>query len=119
MRMHQGRPVLALDGVETMTEAEALHGVELRVPRVGAAALPAGTYYEHDLVGCTAGHDRGREVGMVRAVEGGGGTMRLVGGQRARRDPGAARRTRSASRSTSPQKRIVIDPPEGLLDVNA
>ena len=35
-RFHQGRPIIALEGIETMTEAEALAGAELKVP---AAAL--------------------------------------------------------------------------------
>ena len=32
MRMHQGRPVLTLERVDTMDAAETLAGVELRVP---------------------------------------------------------------------------------------
>src|SRR5262245_35345737 len=31
VRFHQGRPILALDGVDTMNDAEALAGAELRV----------------------------------------------------------------------------------------
>src|SRR5215510_12515453 len=43
VRMHQGRPVIAIDGVETMNDAELLAGLELRVPRERLKALPAGT----------------------------------------------------------------------------
>ena len=32
VRFHQGRPIIALEGIETMTEAEALAGAELKVP---------------------------------------------------------------------------------------
>ena len=52
MRFQQGRPVIGLDGVETMNDAEALAGAELRVPVERLAPLPAGTFYRHDLVGC-------------------------------------------------------------------
>ena len=53
MRMHQGRPVLTLERVDTMDAAETLAGVELRVPESALTPLPDGTYYEHDLIGCT------------------------------------------------------------------
>src|SRR5665647_1614747 len=45
MRVHLGRPVIALDGVDTMNDAEALAGVELRVPVSELEPLPAGTFY--------------------------------------------------------------------------
>ncbi len=36
VRFQQGRPIIALDGIETMNDAEALAGAELKVAR-GAA----------------------------------------------------------------------------------
>ncbi len=51
-RFHKDRPVIGLDGIETMNEAETLAGLELRVPIERLAALPADTFYRHDLIGC-------------------------------------------------------------------
>jgi len=48
-RMHQGRPVVAIEGVETMNDAEALHGVELRVPPEALHALIVATQPKQDL----------------------------------------------------------------------
>ncbi len=48
-RFHGERPVIGIDGVETMNDAETLAGRELRVPVERLAALPAGTFYRHDL----------------------------------------------------------------------
>src|SRR6476619_7434469 len=62
MRMQQGRPVLTLEGVDTMDQAETLAGVELRVPESALAALPEGTYYEHELIGCRLVTTDGRDV---------------------------------------------------------
>src|SRR5215208_348041 len=45
VRIHQGRPVIGIEGVDTMSDAEALAGVELRVPQDRLMELPAGTYY--------------------------------------------------------------------------
>jgi 16S rRNA processing protein RimM len=118
MRMHQGRPVLTLDDVGTMNEAQALAGLELRVPETELAALPDGTYYEHDLVGCVLVTRDGRELGKVRAVEGGGGTTRLVAGS-GRGEIQVPLVHEICVRIDIEEKRIVIEPPEGLLDLNA
>src|SRR5437763_13443057 len=51
VRFHRERPVIGLSGVETMDDAEALAGHDLRVPIDRLAALPPDTFYRHDLVG--------------------------------------------------------------------
>lgn len=116
--VHHGRPVLTLEGVDSMDSAQALHGTELRVPASELRTLPAGTYYHHDLIGCTAATVDGRTVGVVRAVEGGAGSERLVIGQ----GRGEVQLPLSAPiwvEIDVAGRRIVIDPPSGLLDVNA
>jgi 16S rRNA processing protein RimM len=118
MRIHQGRPVLTVEGIDTMDAAEKLAGVELRVPASALVPLPDRTFYEHDLIGCTLVTLGGREVGTVRAVEGGGGVMRLIAGTG--RDEIQVPFVHEICVTIDvAQKRIVIDPPEGLLDVNA
>jgi 16S rRNA processing protein RimM len=118
MRIHQGRPVLALEGIETMNEAELLAGLELRVPESELTALPEGTYYEHDLIGCRLVTTDGREVGTVRTIEGGGGMIRLIAGS-GRGEIQVPLVHEICVMIDVVHKRIMIDPPEGLLDVNA
>jgi 16S rRNA processing protein RimM len=118
MRMHQGRPVLTLRGIGSMNVAETLAGLELRVPESELAPLPEGTYYEHDLIGCTLVTMDGREVGTVRTIEGGGGTIRLIAGD-GREEIQVPLVHEICVAIDIAQKRIVIDPPDGLLDVNA
>ena len=118
MRMHQGRPVLTLRGIETMDEAESLAGLELRVPESELARLPEGTYYEHDLIGCRLVTTDGREVGTVRTIEGGGGMIRLVAGS-GRGEIQVPLVHEICVAIDVVRKQIVIDPPDGLLDVNA
>ena len=118
MRMHQGRPVLRFAGIDTMTAAEGLAGLELRVPGSDLVALPPGTYYEHDLVGSEVVLPDGRSIGRVRAVEGGGGVSRLVIGS-GRGEIQVPLVHAICVEIDIARKRIAIDPPEGLLDVNA
>ena len=118
VRFHQGRPVIALKGVETMSDAEALAGAELRVPESTIAPLPAGTFYRHDLVGCEVRDTAGRVIGRVAAVEGSLERSRLVvdgqGGEV------LIPLVEDICTSVDTAARlIVVDPPEGLLDLNS
>ena len=57
------RPILRLEGCSSREDAEALRGVELRVPRE-AAGLEPGEYWAADLEGCLV-VDGAREIGVV------------------------------------------------------
>lgn len=59
--------LLALEGVATMNDAEALRGVTVHVLRSELPALEEGEYYLADLVGCTV-YSSGAPLGVVREV---------------------------------------------------
>ena len=77
-RFHQGRPVLGLEGVETMDDAARLAEAELKVPASTLGPLPANTFYRHELIGCEVQDTDGRLIGEVAAVEGTIDMSRLV-----------------------------------------
>jgi 16S rRNA processing protein RimM len=115
--MHQGRPVLTLEGVESMNDAERLRGAELRVPERALQPLPEGAYYHFQLAGCQVVTSTGVEVGVVKAVEGDAGGQRLVVAS----PDGEVLVPFAVSICTAIDvgaRRIVIDPPAGLLEVN-
>ena len=117
VRFHRDRPVIGLGGVEDMNAATALAGTELRVPVERLMALPDGMFYRHDLVGCTVETGDGAPVGVVKAVEGELGGSRLVvdtgrGEALVPLVAGICREVDIAAR------RIVIVPPDGLLELN-
>lgn len=70
VRFQDGRPIIALDGVATMNDAEALAGAELKMPASALGPLPGNTYYRHDLVGCEVVDVSGAAVGKVTDVQG-------------------------------------------------
>jgi 16S rRNA processing protein RimM len=117
-RFQHDRPVIGLEGVQDMNAAGSLAGLELRVPVESLAALPAGTFYRHDLVGCRVETPGGRHVGVVSEVEGTIGGSRLVV-----QTPGGEVLVPLAAEictTIDPAgRRIVIDPPAGLLELNA
>lgn len=118
VRFQHDRPVLTIDGVRTMDDAEALAGLELRVPVDRLARLPEGTYYRHDLIGCRVETIDGQAVGTVRDVEGtiGGSRLVIAGARGEVLVPLAGEICRTIDPAA---KRIVIAAPEGLLDLNA
>jgi 16S rRNA processing protein RimM len=117
-RMHMGRPVLTLEGIGSMNEAVRLRGVELRVPASELRGLPQGSHYHHDLVGCILTTVGGRVVGVVRAVEGRPGAQRLVVGE-GRGEVQVPLVDAICVEIDVVGRRIVVDLPEGLLELNA
>jgi len=117
-REYRGRWVIALEGVATMNEANRLRGVELKVPADAVQPLRPREYYLHDLEDCVVVTASGDNVGRVAGVQFGSGApllqivdehggevlVPMVEGICREIDPGA--------------KRIVIDPPAGLIEVN-
>jgi 16S rRNA processing protein RimM len=117
-RCHRERPVIGIEGVETMNDAAQLAGVELRVPIDRLAALPPDTFYRHDLIGCRVETKGGADVGVVSDVEGTMAGSRLVVDSAA----GEVLIPLVAEICTLVDpagKRIVIDPPDGLIEANA
>ena len=118
VRFQNGRPVVGIDGVDTMDAAEGLAGLELRIPAEQLASLPAGTFYHHDLVGCRVETGSGAPVGVVSGVEGTlSGSRLVVAG--ARGEILIPLVVGICTTIDVDGKRIVIDPPEGLLELNA
>jgi 16S rRNA processing protein RimM len=68
-RFHRERPVIGIDGVETMTTPRRWRARAARAGR-RLAALPPDTFYRHDLIGCRVETRDGETVGVVTDVEG-------------------------------------------------
>jgi 16S rRNA processing protein RimM len=116
VRFQQGRPIVGLSGIGSITEAERLAGCELRVPESDQGPLPEGTYYHHQLIGCEVETRSGDRIGRVVAVQGGGDATRLV--VRGTRSEVLIPLVQEICAIDVEAQRIVISPPEGLLEVN-
>lgn len=116
VRFQQGRPILGLAGVSSIDDAERLAGAQLRVPESEQEPLPEGMYYHHQLIGCEVVTDAGEAVGKVTEVQGEGAATRLVVGSA--RSEVLIPLADEICRVDIASKRIVITPPEGLLEVN-
>jgi 16S rRNA processing protein RimM len=64
-RLHQGRLLLSLEGVEDRDAAEGLRGAWLSIPVASARSLEPGEFWPHQLVGLAVVDRQGRERGRV------------------------------------------------------
>ena len=62
---HKGRFVLKLEGVDSIDEAEAYRGLELRIGEEELAVLPEGSYYHHQLKGLRVEDEQGKSLGVA------------------------------------------------------
>lgn len=105
---HQGKWIVAFDGVSTRTEAEALHAQAL----FGEPIDDPDALFVHDLIGSTVVHaDSGEEIGVVESVEANPASDLLVLAASGALIPVRFVVDRDAD------GRLRVDLPEGLLDL--
>ena len=114
---HRSRAVVGFEGLDRIEDVEALAGRELRIEAADLQPLPDGVFYHHQLVGCRVETAGGDAIGTVVKVDGAGDASRLVvdGGEGEVIIPLAVDICRTIDVAG---RRIVIEAPEGLLDVN-
>ena len=116
---HKGGVVLKFVGVETISDAEQLAGLELQVPLEQRAELEAGAAYVSDVVGCEVWIRNAQQLlGTVSEVQFGAGEAPLlvvrakIGAEQEILVPYAEEFLKSADFR---QRRIEMELPEGLL----
>jgi 16S rRNA processing protein RimM len=67
-RSHGDRLLVRFEGVGDRDQADALRGTLLVVPESASPVLPEGTWWDHQIVGCSVETGTGRALGTVRDV---------------------------------------------------
>jgi 16S rRNA processing protein RimM len=115
-RLHKGRVALKFAGCDSVSGAEELRNARVLIPRDQLVELPEDTYYDFDLIGCEAVATGGQHLGRVEEVRNYGAAPLLVvrDGERELLIPLALS---ICVEIDTGRKRIVVNPPEGLLDL--
>jgi 16S rRNA processing protein RimM len=117
-RLQGGRPVVQFEGFDSIDDVERLAGLELRVPEETLRPLGEGVYYQHQLIGCVVATAAGERIGEVARVEGGAaGSLLAIDGAKGEILIPLAQDICTAVDIAG--KRITVDLPEGLLELNA
>jgi 16S rRNA processing protein RimM len=112
------RIVLKLVGVNSVEAAQELVGFEFCVPEAERVPLSENEYYDFELEGCSVCDITGKDIGRVEKVlKTGGAEIHEIAAD----NGGTVLVPLAESIVTKidiPAKRIVIDPPEGLLELS-
>ena len=111
------RIVLKLKGYDSIEAARALIGYELAVPEAERVPLAEGSFYQWELEGCRVETVEGQQVGHVQSVLRTGGVELLVIKDAAKHECLVPLAETIVIEIDIEQGRIVIDPPEGLLEL--
>jgi 16S rRNA processing protein RimM len=115
---HKGRVVLKFAGIDTISDAEPLAGLDVVIPDEELHALPEGedVYYDFELAGCSVETGTGEQVGDVESVlRTGGGALLSV--RRGGREVLIPFIDEICVEVDVAAKRIVVQLPEGLLEL--
>jgi 16S rRNA processing protein RimM len=115
---HAGNTLVArLNGVCDRSAAEALRNLELFIPRSDLPPPDEGEFYHSDLIGLTAITNSGDEIGTIVAIHNFGAGDLLELRVQGRPDTVMVPFTMEAVPLVDLEsRRVVIDPPQGLLD---
>ena len=111
----KGRIVLKFSGVDSIESGEALRDTEICIDESDAVELEDDEYFDWELEGCEVKTIEGERLGTVREVMRTGGTEVLLvdGADKELMIPFAEAICLEVDVEG---KRIVVDPPEGLLE---
>lgn len=109
------RIVLKFEGLDSVESADTLRDTEICVAESDAVEIADDEFFDWQLIGCVVETTEGTSLGEVSEVMRPGGTELLVvrGGAKEYLIPFAEKICVEVDVAT---KRVVIDPPEGLLD---
>src|ERR1043165_7454571 len=110
------RVVLKLADYDDVDAAKELVGFEFAVPESERVPLPADHYYDWELEGCTV-KGGAESIGQVNSVLKTGGAEILVVTDNSGRERLIPLADSIVVAVDPEQKTIVVDPPEGLLDL--
>jgi 16S rRNA processing protein RimM len=119
--LHQGRIVLKFAGIDSINDVETLRGLEVAIPKAERAPLEDGAIYIADLIGSTLIDSRTTaEIGEIIEVDReSSATPLLVVKNAAKQEVLVPFAKAFHPTFDAEAKRLTMELPEGLLDLNS
>ena len=108
---------LKLKGIDTLARADALAGLDVFVAEADFRRLERGVFYDFEVIGCRVVTLDEAEVGEVAGILPAGGQVLLVV-RRGEREVYVPFTETICVKVDPEAKEILIDPPDGLLELN-
>jgi 16S rRNA processing protein RimM len=115
--LQNDRIVFKFVGYDTIEAGQELVGYDFCVPEIDRVALEEDEYYDFELEGCVVSKVSGETVGTVSSILKTGGTEILVIKTSDEKDVLVPLAESMVVKIDTAAKTIVIDPPEGLLEL--
>src|SRR5262245_10359809 len=110
VRHHKGQVLVKLEGIEGIDDTQPWRGARLQVPRTEAVPLPEDTYYAGDLIGAEVYTKQGNLIGKLdKILPYPAQDLYQIG------DILIPAVKQIVLTVDVPGRRIVVDPPEGLI----
>lgn len=119
VRLHKGRPVIKFTGISNIDEAQALAGLELRIPSTDVKPLPEGSFYHFEIAGLEVVDRSHGVLGTAEKILTTGGTDVLVVRSRGGEELLLPFCKEICRRIDVDGGRIEVEVPEGLIELNA
>ena len=119
-RFLKERPILKFESIGTIDDAEEIVNSQLCILENQLFDLPSNTHYQFELIGCSVETLDGNRLGIVSEVQGVECAQRLLvrGEDGHAKDIDVPLVESICVRVDTKEKVIVIDPPQGLLELN-
>ena len=116
-RRQHGRCVMKLRGIDSISEAEKYIGSEIKIPADTLPAAQEGSFYTFELKGCRVFAVDGEYIGTITGVLDSGGTQ-ILKVDRENEETLIPFAWSYMKKIDLDQRRIEVDLPEGLRDLN-
>lgn len=116
-----GQAIFHFEDCDSISGAEKLVGLEVQIPLSDRVKLPAGSYFVTDLIGCEVRQKSGAAIGRVRSVQINGDEIRgtpILEIDTPRGEILIPLAQEICVAIDISARRIEVNPPEGLLDLN-
>jgi 16S rRNA processing protein RimM len=111
------RVVLKFAGYDDIKSAKSLIGFDFALPEAERMKLSENEYYDWELEGCSVVIEDGPRLGIVRGLLRTGGVELLVVEDETGREHLVPMAQSIVVKIDTSRKEVLIDPPEGLLDL--
>lgn len=117
LRPYKGNYILKLQGIDSLQRAREIVGQEVLIPEEELPSLKEDQYYHFQILGCRVITKNGEEIGVVEdLLTIPDNDLLVIRGEKGQTFIPFNKDT--CIQVSVEKKEIVIDPPEGLLDLN-